>query len=158
MRRNANHGNRSRPKKSGNTAAGIPRPTGEGVNHLPGAGAVANRDQVSETPFFVHLVLTFVFILLQVLDFFFRALRPLSSSGYYLDGHIQGLQWAKRRDEQRTGKTPLKPSAVTHWQLISLHAFLPTGSVTHLKSPLRLNSSYLASSPSFRRLTPHPLD
>lgn len=64
MRQNANHRFSLRPKKSGNTAAGVPRLTGEGVNHLPGAAAVTNRDQVSQTsvlcccPYFaMHLLL-----------------------------------------------------------------------------------------------------
>lgn len=61
MRRSANDRVSSRPKKSGNTAAGIPRPSGEGV-HLPGAGAVANRDQVSAVLLF-YFVFLFPFVL-----------------------------------------------------------------------------------------------
>ena len=64
MRRSANGRVSSRPKKSGNTAAGIPRPSGEAV-HLPGAGAVANRDQVSAVIFVLFFFFAFLFFLFR---------------------------------------------------------------------------------------------
>lgn len=130
MPRSANRRVPSRPKKSGNTAAGVPRPTGEGVNHLPGAGAVANRDQVSPPsasccPCFIHAP--------APEPLFPRTLVTLdlpSVENAWM-GWAQGLAWAERRAGSTANALP-EARAAAPGQLISLHALLPTGLLPRL--------------------------
>ena len=118
MRQSANGRVSSRPKKSGNTAAGIPRPSGEAV-HLPGAGAVANRDQVSSVLFSPFLLFyPFPARLLSILCD--RVSRRLASKDAGMAGYR--VSCGRMRAVRRANE-PLRPDHVCPWAVNFACAF-----------------------------------